>query len=381
MTSAANQSVGHPTRDRSRGFGRAIDRVLSTAPQQLRRGAAVPALLALLLASCSGPEQELLLLRGESMGTTWSVQLALEANRHLEKAELVALHAALQAELDQVNAEMSTYLETSELARFNASSSTDWQPVSAPLAQICAQALEIGAKSDGLYDVTVGPLVELWGFGPGPNKGRTTVPSDAEITAVLAVVGQAKLAVRATPPALKKSVADLKVDLSSIAKGHGVDRLAAKLDSAGFAAWFVEIGGEVRTRGEKTKGQPWRLGIERPSSGERAVQRLVELREAAVATSGNYRNFFESGGQRFAHTLDPRTGRPAASSPASVSVFASTCAEADAWATALMALGAARGFEIAEREQIAALFLLPGANGGFEEKPTSAYHRFGRPVR
>ncbi|MBK9384439.1 MAG: FAD:protein FMN transferase [Planctomycetes bacterium] len=312
------------------------------------------------------------------MGTTWSVQLALEAGRHMAEAELVALQTALKAELVRVNDEMSTYLETSELARFNASTSTDWQPVSAPLAQICAQALQVGAKSDGLYDVTVAPLVELWGFGPGPNKGRTTVPSDAEITAVLAVVGQAKLEVRTDPPALKKSVGGLKVDLSSIAKGHGVDRLAARLDSSGFSAWFVEIGGEVRTRGEKTKGQPWRLGIERPSSGERALQRLVELRDAAVATSGNYRNFFESGGQRYAHTLDPRTGRPAASAPASVSVFASTCAEADAWATALMALGADRGFEVAEREQIAALFLLPDAQGGFEEKPTSAYHRFGR---
>lgn len=316
---------------------------------------------------------------GETMGTTWSVQFVLEPGRRMSEPELRALHAELQVELDRVNLEMSTYLAEAELARFNAAESTDWFPVSAALAAVTEEALAIGARSEGLYDVTVGPLVELWGFGPGPHRGRVSPPTEAEIQVALAAVGQEKLSVRRSPPALRKSVPALRVDLSSIAKGHGVDRLGALLDARGFDAWFAEIGGEVRTRGVKTKGQPWRIGIERPSEGERAIQRLVELRDAAVATSGNYRNFFTAGGQRFAHTIDPRTGRPATSTPASVSVFAPTCSEADAWATALMVLGAERGFEVAEREGIAALFLQPTTAGGFEERATTAYHRFGRP--
>jgi thiamine biosynthesis lipoprotein len=373
------------TNDLPCGSGRAVDRALSGRGVALRPAAAVrwscyaAAIIALGLAACAGPEQELVRLPGgDTMGTTWSVQFVLEPGRRMSEPELRALHAELQAELDRVNLEMSTYLAEAELARFNASESTEWFPVSEALAAVVAEALAIGARSEGLYDVTVGPLVELWGFGPGPQRGRMSPPSEAEIQTALAAVGQEKLSVRRSPPALRKGVPGLRVDLSSIAKGHGVDRLGALLDARGFGAWFAEIGGEVRTRGVKTKGQPWRIGIERPSEGERAIQRLVELRDAAVATSGNYRNFFTAEGVRFAHTIDPRTGRPAEHAPASVSVFAATCAEADAWATALMALGAERGFALAEREGIAALFLQPAADGGFEERATTAYHRFGR---
>jgi thiamine biosynthesis lipoprotein len=343
------------------------------------------ALCALLLlgviasSSCSGPERELLMVDGETMGTTWSAQFVSEDPEHkVERADLQALYDALNAELIAVNQQMSTYIEDSEISRFNASTSTEWFAVSLPLAVLVDQAIEIGRKADGLYDVTVAPLVELWGFGAGPDHGRTEVPKDAAIEAALRNVGLGNLEVRLDPPALKKQIPGLRIDLSSIAKGYGVDRLGAVMEASGYHIWFVEIGGEIRASGEKAKGQPWRVGIERPTSGERVSQRLIDLRDAAVATSGNYRNFFESGGQSFAHTIGPRSGRPVMNTAASVTVVAVHCATADAWATALMALGAERGIEIAEREGIAALFLLPADGGRFEERVTSAFHDFGR---
>ena len=314
----------------------------------------VGALLGLLvLISCSEDQQrETLRMHGETMGTTWSVQV-VEPPADLGRA---VLESRIRARLDAVNAEMSTYDPDSELSRFNASASRDWFPVSVGLARVVALALEISELSGGAFDVTVGPLVNLWGFGPG--AVRADLPSKDDVDEALARVGHEHLAVRSADPALRKAIAGLYVDLSAIAKGYGVDEVAGLLDAQGLTDYLVEIGGELRGRGLNAKGQPWRIAIERPDSGVREVFAVVPLRSLAMATSGDYRNFFEVDGQRYSHTIDPATGWPVRHRLASVTVLDARCARADALATALLVLGPDRGLALAERLGIPALLIL-----------------------
>lgn len=308
-------------------------------------------------------------LVGQTMGTTYSIKLVPFEGM----PRLTEVSKEISAELERVNAQMSTYLTTSELSRFNASSSTDWVAVSPETAAVVEQSLELTRLTDGAFDVTVGPLVNLWGFGPGPRSGRA--PSEAAIAEVRSNVGADKLEVRVSPPALKKTQPQLQVDLSAIAKGHGVDRVVERLDRLGFTAYFVEIGGEVRCRGQKLDGSAWRVGIERPTSGERSVQRVLPLTDRSLATSGNYRNYFEEAGQRFSHTIDPRSGRPVEDSIASASVVADTCALADGIATGMMAAGFEKGLELAERHGWSVLLLRPLPGGEFEVAQSSAFLR------
>ena len=330
-----------------------------TAPVVARRLATacfwlVGALIGLLsLAGCSQDQQrETLRLQGETMGTTWSVQV-VQPPADLDPA---ALESRIRARLDAVNAAMSTYDPSSELSRFNASSGQDWFPVSVGLARVVALALEISDLSGGAFDVTVGPLVNLWGFGPG--AVRADLPSKADVDEALARVGHQHLDVRPADPALRKAMPGLYVDLSAIAKGYGVDEVAGVLEAQGLTDYLVEIGGELHGRGLNAKGQPWRIAIERPDSGVRKVFAVVPLRSLSMATSGDYRNFFEVDGQRYSHTIDPATGWPVRHRLASVTVLDASCARADALATALLVLGPDRGLALAEQLGIAALLIL-----------------------
>ncbi len=283
------------------------------------------------------------LLRGETMGTTYSIRFVSQAN-----IELKSVHAAVEAELKLVNQQMSTYIPDSEITRFNDSSSLDWFSVSPETAQVVALAQLISEDSAGAFDVTVGPIVDLWGFGPVKRADR--VPSEEEIQNVLTAVGFRKLSVMLDPPALKKSVPKLRVDLSAIAKGHGSDRVGKVLRSFGIQNFFVEIGGEIITAGRRADGRDWQVGIEAPLEHERGLQTVVGLTDAGIATSGDYRNFFEADGQKFSHTIDPATGRPTRHELASASVIADNCALADAIATSMMALGPEKGLELAQRK-------------------------------
>jgi thiamine biosynthesis lipoprotein len=258
-------------------------------------------------------------------------------------------------ELRRVNDQMSTYLESSELSRFNRSSSTDWFPVSPETATVVAYALDVSAATDGAFDVTVGPLVDAWSFGPGERS--ETPPDDAKIAQLRERVGYQRLAVRRDPPALKKQQPALRVDLSAIAKGHGVDRVIERLTAMGVENAFVEIGGEVRVQGARGP-RPWGVGIQQPDAESGRVLTAVPLTTGAIATSGDYRNYFEKEGERFSHTLDPRTGRPITHRVASVSVHADHCMAADAWATAINVLGAEAGAEVAAAEGLDILMLV-----------------------
>jgi FAD:protein FMN transferase len=299
-----------------------------------------------------------LLLRGATMGTTYQIKLV---------AELATVdHERLQTDVDQVLAEidrqMSTYRPDSELSRFNRAPAGEWFGVSSATAEVVAAAHEISEKTDGALDVTVGPLVRLWHFGPpdaanGNAKHKFTPPSDDAIATSRQHLGYKKLSVRIEPAALRKESDGLEVDLSSIASGYAIDRLADLLAKRGIEEFMVEIGGEVRAAGRREDGAPWRVAIERPLARGRGLQMAVPLEDAAIATAGDYRKFFEYAGRRYSHIIDPATGQPVEHALASVTVVSESCVAADGWDTPLLVLGPERGYECAERNGIAALFI------------------------
>ncbi len=318
----------------------------------LRTALPVSAMLA-ALGGCSHGDWH---LTGNTMGTTYSVRIvAPETNSGADN-----LQDEIEAELSKINALMSTYTEESQLSRFNSSDSIDWVSVDPGVVDVVDAALRASAISDGAFDPTVGPLVELWGFGGG--GPRATPPSQGEIDTAIETVGFDLVSTREEPPALRKLKPAVALDLSALAKGYAVDRIDWLLDSRGMDRYMIEIGGEVKTRGLNQDSQPWRIAVERPIATERSVHTVLSLSGEAIATSGDYRNFFEIDGQRYSHTIDPVSGRPAMNDLASVTIVASSAMEADAMATALLVLGPDKGMRLANEQRIAALFLLRDGN-------------------
>jgi FAD:protein FMN transferase len=314
-------------------------------------------------AACRGPApgQPIQSFVGSTMGTQYTVRLA-SPPKNLDR---VALEQQVERALAAINQQMSTYLPDSELSRFNRHQGNDWFPVSSQTVAVAAAGQDVSRATGGAFDVTVGPLVNLWGFGP---SGRAVdVPSEDEIAECRQRVGHQQLDVRANPPALRKRRPDLYVDLSAIAKGFAVDQVAQLLERRQIAAYMVEIGGEVRTRGRKPDGTRWRIGIERPEAGVRQIQCIVELEDQALATSGDYRNFFEHQGRRYSHEIDPRSGRALEHDLVSVSVLATDCMTADAWATALLVLGPDAALPTARREGLEVLCILRTPDGFLEQ--------------
>lgn len=303
---------------------------------------------------------------GEALGTTWRVRVARPPSA-LGAERLASL---VRTELARVDARMSTWRDDTELVHFNRALTTDWFAVSAETALVAGEALAVADLSGGALDPTVGPLVALWGFGPAPER---RIPPPAErLAEARARVGYRRLHVRLAPPALRKDVPDLALDLSAVAKGYAVDAIAARLGENGARAYLVEVGGELRARGFAPRGDPWQVGIERPGGGTRPVEAVVALRDEAIATSGEYREFVVRDGRRYGHVLDPRSGAPVRSTLASVSVIAPTAALADALATALFVLGPGAGCALAEREALAVLFLVD-VGGAYEQRSTAAF--------
>ena len=310
----------------------------------------IPALvLVALLVGCGADEPTV--FGGETMGTTWSVAIA----DPLSEQQYAELREETKALLEGVNQSMSNWLPDSEISRINGSTSVDWQPVSPGLLAVLAESLEVHRFSKGYFDITVSPLVRLWGFGPG--SGDVTSPSEQEIHAVLPEVGSEKLQLRPQPPALRKSNPKLQLDLSAIAKGYAVDVLSEHLHSLGFDNFMVEIGGDLRVSGRNQEGAPWRIGLERPAAGERAVSLAIALKSGGgVASSGGYRNFVEANGERYSHGIDPHSGRPVDHDTVMVTVVADTAMWADALATAFYVMGSEKGLPLAAREKVAAAF-------------------------
>ena len=303
-------------------------------------------------------------LSGSTMGTYFKVTVAsLPPSIHEDE-----LKVSIENLLGKINAQMSTYISESELSRFNQYEKTDWFPVSSETALVVNEALKIHYLTEEAFDITVGPLVNLWGFGPPGRKGE--VPNQEKVNITLKKVGSRHLQSRLTPPSLKKNIVDLYLDLSGIAKGFGVDHLAEYLESIGITDFLVDIGGEMKTRGHKRDGMPWKIAIERPIIDNQEIQKIINLSNQAIATSGDYRNYFNKDDQRYSHEINPKTGQPVQHRLASVAVLDSSCMRADALATALMVLGPQEGYRLAERERLAALFIIKEGDGFFEKATT-----------
>ena len=326
----------------------------------LRRYTNLILLFLVLAAGCARreaeAEAEVLTLSGTTMGTVYQIRVVARA------ADLVPIRQEIARVLERVNRQMSVFDPQSELSVFNRERRTDvWVPVSTDTARVVADAQAISPLTGGAYDVTLGPLIRLWGFGPDGPRGEP--PSRQEIISCLERVGWKRLQVRFHPPALLKQHPELELNLSSVAKGFGVDAVAISLERRGVVHYVVEIGGEIRARGHHPAGRPWRIGIARPVPGVERVYRVVTAGRLSMATSGDYQNFFTSGSRIYSHTLDPATGMPVAHPHASVTVLHERCAIADAWATALSVLPALQARETVQREQLAVLILERTAEG------------------
>ncbi|WP_157633726.1 FAD:protein FMN transferase [Thioflavicoccus mobilis] len=325
--------------------------------------------LGLGLASCGEPRDPMLEVSGPTMGTFYSVKVARPP------AELTAhaLQQTVDTVLDEVIAEISTYDPTSELSRLNVNPTTDWVPLSPDLLTVIDEGQRISHLSGGAFDITVGPLVNLWGFGP--EHRPDAVPDPAAIAAARERVGYEKLSLRADPPAIRKTRGDIYIDLSALGEGYGAARVATALEARGVTDYMVAIAGAIRVRGRNPKGTPWVIAIEEPTPGRRSVHRIIEISDGALSTSGDYRNFFEEGGQRYSHEIDPKTGRPVAQSLASVTVIDDDATRADGLATALMVMGEDEGPALAEAQLIPAYFIIR-EDEGFRVVVTPSFQRY-----
>jgi len=337
----------------------------SGGPPPLRRliapGLFVAALFAVVYFRQPGaPARVEKVLTGSTMGTTYTVKVVLRDGD--EGADRLAV--MIENVLDRVDNTMSTYIDSSELMLFNRHGAGDFQ-VSPDMLEVVGEAQRVARLSGGAFDITVGPLVDAWGFGP---RGAVDPPSDEMIGELLSTTGFEHISVDQGQGVLTKGSAEVEIDLSAIAKGFAVDRVARALIDDGRGDFMVEVGGEVRAKGRNAENIIWRIGIERPEDGGRSVYTVVPLSDMALATSGDYRNYTIRDGVRYSHTIDPRIGRPIAHNLASVSVIHASCMTADALATALEVLGPEQGMALAERHGIPALFLVRLEDGQFEER-------------
>ncbi len=305
---------------------------------------------------------------GSTMGTTYTVRVvSVEA---WDEARREQTGFRIQTALDDVESAMSHYRPASEVSRFNEIQSTDPFPLSSPTFQVVRAALELAELTDGALDITVGPLVNAWGFGP--IEPDVLPPDAAHLLRLRGRVGFRKLELDDATSTVRKTDPKLEWDLSSVAKGYGVDRVAEALMEEGSTRFMVEVGGEIVASGLNHLHQPWRIGIERPADGG-GIQRVIPLSDRALATSGDYRNVREVEGRLVSHTIDPRTGRPVDHRLASVSVIADTCLMADGMATALQVLGPDDGYDLAIERGWAALFLIRDDGGAITARATPAF--------
>jgi len=311
-------------------------------------------LLLPILFACE--RESLFVISGPTMGTSYTVKIVHE------DLDMGKLRSQIEAELRRINGLMSTFDENSELSRFNRSPVSSPFPVSPEILEVLKLSREIHEHSGGAFDVTVGALVNLWGFGPEPS--RDTVPGDEEIEAARQRTGFAFLQIE--DGRLVKN-GNIYVDLSAIAKGYAVDQMALILQKQGVTNYLVEIGGELKASGRNDQGSPWTIAVEKPVNLSRSVFRTLELRNMSMATSGDYRNYFEVDGKRYSHTIDPRTGRPITHNVASVTVLGPSAAIADGYATAINVLGVEEGLNLAQAQNLAVLVIIK-TEDGFTER-------------
>ncbi len=317
-----------------------------------------------LLLSCQSAQEtnsatESVTMSGRTMGTTYHITFIRAQTSDIKPEKI---HQAIETRLQEINQYMSTYIADSEISRINKAPAHTPIKVSPETAHVIAASQKVSHDTHGAFDITIGNLVNLWGFGP--KVKLYAVPDEARIKAVLAQSGYQRLELDPTLLQVRKHIDSLYLDLSGIAKGYAVDEIAKLLTKHGFPNHLVEIGGEIRTGGEKSPGNPWSIGIERPRTKEHSVQRIIHSSASfSMATSGDYRNYFEHDGKRYSHTIDPKTGHPIKHNLAAISVLHSSCMLADAYATAFMVMGPARSLEFATAHNIAVYMLIKNKDG------------------
>ncbi|OOF80909.1 FAD:protein FMN transferase [Rodentibacter caecimuris] len=328
--------------------------------------------LACSLAACK-KNAEVITLSGKTMGTTYHVKY-IDDGSVSENSQKT--YEQIEHILKDVNAKMSTYIKDSELSRFNQNTQVNTPvEISADFAKVLAEAVRLHQVTEGALDVTVGPVVNLWGFGPEKRPERRPTPTQLAERQAWVGLDKITLDMSGNIPTLSKSVPQVYIDLSSIAKGFGVDQVAEKLEQFNVQNYMVEIGGEIRAKGKNAEGKAWQIAIEKPNmTGERAVENVIGLNNMAMATSGDYRIYFEENGQRFAHEIDPKTGYPIQHHLASITVLAPTSMTADGLSTGLFVLGEDKALEVAEKNDLA-IYLIIKTKKGFETKMSSAFKK------
>lgn len=332
--------------------------------------------ICVLLSGCDSattpesPKSAATVLDGKTMGTFWRVSVI-----NVDEAKAQELRQKVQAQLDADDRLLSTWKNDSALMRFNHSPSTTPWPVSEAMADIVTLSLRIGAKTHGAMDITVGPLVNLWGFGPDKQPVKT--PDAQQIAAAKARSGLQHLTVinQADKHFLQKNIPDLFVDLSTVGEGYAADHLARLMEQEGISRYLVSVGGALVSRGMNAEGQPWRVAIQKPTDRENAVQAIVDINGHGISTSGSYRNYYELDGKRISHVIDPQTGRPIDHKLVSVTVIAPTALEADGWDTGLMVLGPKRAQDVV-REQGLAVYMIIKEGEGFKTWMSPQFRAF-----
>lgn len=301
-------------------------------------------------------------LAGSAQGTTYHIKVVLDGLA----IDPAPLRGRIEEAFARIDAKLSNYREDSEISWINQQKTTDWLSVSPEIAELVQIARQVHKLSQGCYDLTVKPLFDLWGFSKHENR----VPTPAEIDQALAHVGMHRLEVDVPNSRLRKLDPELRIDLSSIAQGYSVGAVASLLESQGIQNYLVEIGGEMKVKGLKANGDPWRVAVEKPTPSTQEVQKILSLHEqkgTAIMTAGTYRNFFESQGKVYSHILDPRTGRPVTHRLLSVTVLHDDPTWADAWDTALLCLGQPEAARLAEAEHLKVLLISAGENHILQE--------------
>jgi len=320
-------------------------------------------LASLMISACSQQETPSLeRLNGRTMGTSYSIVWPVQSS----VVQPSKIQLLIEKRLIEINRQMSTYDATSEISQFNQANPPYTQTISPDFSNVMKLAMELHALSGGFFDVSVGPLVNLWGFGP---DAGSKAPSERVLNEALNKVGLNQVTLKGLE--LEKQ-SQRYIDLSAIAKGYAVDELARILHEHGIEAYLVEVGGEIRTKGQKAKDTPWKVAIESPDISQRRVHKILAMDDNAMATSGDYRNYFEVDGQRFSHSINPFTGKPVQHRLASVTVIDQNCARADALATAMLVMGEAKAKAFAQEHRIKA-YLIERQGTEFKEYLSPAF--------
>jgi FAD:protein FMN transferase len=302
---------------------------------------------------------------GFTMGSTWSARVVGPP-----ALNVVELRSGIEAELGELDRQLSGYRDAAELSQLNRMPVGEWRPLPPHLGAVIRFGQRLHDETDGEFDMTIKPLVNLWGFGAA--EPRTELPSDAEVATARARLGSDRIEMSEDGARIRR-LSDVSIDVDAIAPGYAADVIASWLTARGLPDHLVDIGGELRADGHRPDGSEWRVGIERPLIERGNLEEVVAVSDCALATSGDYRAFVEIGGKRYSHTIDPATGRPIDHNLASVTVIAPSGLEADGYATVLMVLGPDRGMAWAEERKLAVYMILHESDGTLSERYNAAF--------